>query len=350
MKQFSKLSMYALTAALAGFMISACGEDPIPGDVTCATDSECGDGNICHPAAKQCVQSCTAGSDCPDSAKTCASFGGSAGATDGGTAGAGSALFCQCSTTPLCGGAEGTSVICSTSFKICTVKCSTDSVCPSGYSCDTASGDCKVADCTTNANLCTAGQSCDAATKTCVTTQKCDPASSSIDGGSFGGCAYGEVCRDATVGCVPVQDALPTDCPGATGKTAWNKAGLSPVILSATAARVSTSSGTSECAGGGAAVEVTLEIFAPNGLTTHAFGPSAASALDFEAHARFHRTASGGFTGSQVRPRTDVAANAKYIPALKYAIACGETAAGTAAININDETSANVSNTVCVNF
>ncbi len=124
-----------LAAMTAVALIAACG--PLPentdgGGNTCTSDSQCGSGKMCHPVSKQCVATCTGGADCPSTAKTCDVFPGSSS----------TAKFCQCSTDALCNGGSTGTLVCSGATKTCEAKCTATSGCPSGYSCDTASGQC----------------------------------------------------------------------------------------------------------------------------------------------------------------------------------------------------------------
>jgi hypothetical protein len=41
-------------------------------DLSCASDLDCLDSELCHPDEKMCVQLCTTSADCPETAKTCA--------------------------------------------------------------------------------------------------------------------------------------------------------------------------------------------------------------------------------------------------------------------------------------
>src|SRR6476659_9985494 len=85
-----KLLGFVLVGAAIGGTFAACGGDNPTGPTSCTSDSACQTGEICHPTAQICVQSCTAATDCPDSAKNCDSLT------------AGGPKFCQCSTSALC--------------------------------------------------------------------------------------------------------------------------------------------------------------------------------------------------------------------------------------------------------
>lgn len=174
-----------LTAAAAMAFAVGCGDNNSGTDAGngCSTDANCGTGKACHPVLKECVTTCTGSSDCPASEKTCDTVGGS------------TAKFCKCSTDALC----NTSVagnICSTATFQCTAKCTANTNCPSGYTCDTASGQCK-------------GGSTDAGTD------------AGVDAGTactgLGTCAYPEVCDFTASVCKPgascnMSDVQPSTC------------------------------------------------------------------------------------------------------------------------------------------
>ncbi len=96
----------------------------------CQSDAYCGSGYLCHPVTKTCVVTCESASDCPSSAKSCAS-------TTGATR-----SFCQCSTDSLC----GSSSVCQPTSKLCAPSCVSDDECgTSGQTCERASGRCQAA-------------------------------------------------------------------------------------------------------------------------------------------------------------------------------------------------------------
>lgn len=124
-------TMMMLTAlsALSVVMTGCPGEEE--GSLKCTMDADCIEGEICHPTAKACVQTCTASTDCPASAKTCTAISTSD-----------NRQVCQCSTNELCA-AEVEGAVCSTLDKVCTPKCTADADCGAGRTCDTATGQCK---------------------------------------------------------------------------------------------------------------------------------------------------------------------------------------------------------------
>ncbi|WP_309893298.1 hypothetical protein [Archangium sp.] len=81
-------------------------------DLACTATTDCLEGEICHPSAKVCVQTCTTGGDCPESAKTCEAIGG------GNTQ-----MICKCSTDALCQRdervADASTLVCNTASKVC---------------------------------------------------------------------------------------------------------------------------------------------------------------------------------------------------------------------------------------
>jgi hypothetical protein len=52
-----------------GIMLPACHDGT---DLSCSTDLDCLESEVCHPDQKVCVQVCTTSADCPEEAKTCA--------------------------------------------------------------------------------------------------------------------------------------------------------------------------------------------------------------------------------------------------------------------------------------
>lgn len=194
--------------AAAGLMLTVgCGDtDPkTDGGTGCSTDSNCGIGKVCHPLLKQCLNSCTVSNDCPSSAKTCARFDGTA-PSDGGVG------FCQCATDALCSAATANQ-ICSTATKLCENKC-TSSSCPTGYSCDTASGQCK------------SGGAVDGGTDAGVDAGvTCNSSNAEPDV-----CGYGNVCTNINK-CEPAAAAT---CANVSTHPAWTVNSTGPVIFSVT--------------------------------------------------------------------------------------------------------------------
>jgi hypothetical protein len=192
-------TMMMLTALIAlSVVMTGCPTDE-EGSLTCATDADCIEGEICHPAAKTCVQTCTSASDCPSSARAeCTAVS----ATDNRT-------VCKCATDPLCNSEGATDLVCSTLDKVCTPKCTSDAACGAGRTCDTATGQCKAgggATCTYGS--CAAGEVCGA------TTNKCE-AGATCTGEAQSTCSYGQFC-----GTGKCQDVAKPTCGNLTGKTA----------------------------------------------------------------------------------------------------------------------------------
>ena len=161
MRNMRILFAFAAAAALGAFV--GCGDPNGNNDAgvgSCTTDATCGTGLACHPATKKCSATCTGGSDCPSSAKTCAPLNGS------------TKSFCQCSTDALCGG----SLICSNTTKQCTSKCTSSASCSNGAMCDTTSGQCLGGniDAGTDAGVTDAGTACAFGGTSCTNSEICD--------------------------------------------------------------------------------------------------------------------------------------------------------------------------------
>jgi hypothetical protein len=154
--------MLTALSALSVVMTGCPGDEE--GSLTCTTDSECLEGEICHTTSKVCVKTCTAAVDCPSSAKTCAALST-----------ADSRLVCQCSTDALCNSEGTTDLVCSNLDKVCTPKCTTDASCGTGRTCDTATGQCKAGSNTGTACTGTAQSTCSYG-QYCASTSKCEAA------------------------------------------------------------------------------------------------------------------------------------------------------------------------------
>lgn len=184
-------------AALVASVV-ACGGDDGGAGAVCTFDSDCQTGELCHPDAQMCVQTCESGNDCPDSAKTCAAISGSD-----------SRMICQCATDQLCAG-ETSDNICSTAFKICMPKCTSDVDCPTGYTCNTGSGQCAAGGgdagacgwdtCSTTSWSGAAGQQCN--NGTCGAGPSCSGTGQTT-------CTYGSFCSGGACGypVYPTQSA-----------------------------------------------------------------------------------------------------------------------------------------------
>jgi hypothetical protein len=193
-------TMMMLTAlsALSVVMTGCPGDEE--GALTCTTDGDCLEGEVCHPGSKVCVQTCTAGADCPSTAKTCAAISTSD-----------SRQVCQCSTDALCNSEGATDLVCSTLDKVCTSKCTSDASCGTGRTCDTATGQCKGGGATT----CT--------------------------GSAQSTCSYGKFCSNSTCADAPVA---PATCQNfSTNRPNWSATTSNgPVIYQASTLRYETNS------------------------------------------------------------------------------------------------------------
>jgi hypothetical protein len=190
-------TMMMLTAlsALSVVMTGCPGEEE--GALTCTADGDCLEGEICHPGSKVCVQTCTAGADCPSTAKTCAAISTSD-----------SRQVCQCSTDALCNSEGMTDLVCSTLDKVCTSKCTSDASCGTGRTCDTATGQCKAGGATCTYGSCASGEICGASTNRCEVGATCTGEAQST-------CGYGQYC-----GTGKCQDVAKPTCTNLAGKTA----------------------------------------------------------------------------------------------------------------------------------
>ncbi|MFL5318879.1 MAG: hypothetical protein ACJ790_04425 [Myxococcaceae bacterium] len=195
----NKLLGFVFVGAVIGATFAACGGDNPTGPTNCSADSDCQTGEICHPTAKFCVQSCTAGADCPDSAKNCDAL------TPGGTG----PKFCQCSTTALCS-KDNADQICRAVDKICAAKCTSDSECGgNGRTC--VDGDCKAGTSNTDGGTDGGTGSCDWAN--CSSTafgsgaQMCNGSSCgagpTCTGSDQSTCSYGSFCNGGACGYPP---------------------------------------------------------------------------------------------------------------------------------------------------
>lgn len=221
---------WVLAAMSALAMMTACGG--VGGgrtELTCSTDADCLSTELCHPGAKVCVQTCTTSSDCPSSAKTCGAISGSSETR----------LVCQCSTDALCAQDDrvsGTTLSCSTAYSVCVppgsgtmpAKCTQNSDCKAGETCDTASGACVAAAGCTKDSDCSSGQACDTSSGACVAST----VGQSCSGSSQSTCDYGQYCS-TTCAAAPVA---PTTCENFSASyPTWSAfANNGPVIYSVT--------------------------------------------------------------------------------------------------------------------
>lgn len=167
--------------ALLSPVVVGCGSLPSftdSGIVTgnsCTSDTNCQTGTICHPVLKQCIEACTSSAGCATG--LCKRFDGTGGSTYAGG-------FCQCNADSQCAVDGGTAQVCSTATLRCEAKCTATS-CPTGFSCETATGQCKVPmDAGTHdAGTTDAGVSC--------TTTNAQPDV----------CGYGNICHTADAKC-----------------------------------------------------------------------------------------------------------------------------------------------------
>ncbi|HEX8820247.1 MAG TPA: hypothetical protein VF794_10000 [Archangium sp.] len=286
--QIRKMTLMFTVLGAMSMVLTACG-DGGRDSLTCTEGgAECIDGEICHPTAKVCVQTCTTGGDCPESAKTCAAIG------NGNTQ-----MICQCSTDALCQRDERVT-------DASTLKCSI----PTGA---------------------TTGVCAPAGTTPVETT--CNPANQP------GTCSYGQICSSTTTKC----EAAPVGtCSQATGAPAWNQSGgAAPVIVSATAEFVTSTNAANECGGGASAAIVTINYYAPGGLTTHT------STSDLQNHVKF-RTATS-FFGVAFSRQDPPAGTTATQGTMKVGISCDAPTRREAAIYIANE-QGQTSNVVCVSW
>jgi hypothetical protein len=253
--QLRKMTLMLTMLGAMSMVLTGC---PDGGRTTlvCEQDGDCNDGEVCHPTAKVCAQTCTIGADCPESTRRCEEV-----------AGAGTPKVCKCDATANCAADErvDAELVCNTTagVNLCVISCTADTDCGTGQTCDTATGFCK-------------GSGTGGGTGTA-----CDPATQP------GICGYGQVCAPATSKC---EAASQGTCSQATGAPAWNTSTSSaPVIVSVTTQSLATTNNMTQCGDGGPAGLVTIRFYAPGGLTTHdAF-------TDLQRHVRAKLNESGSF-------------------------------------------------------
>ncbi len=173
--QIRKMTLMLAALGALSMTLTGCPEGDGRESLTCTDNAGCLENEICHPTAKVCVQTCTAGADCPDSSKTCEAIGG--------TSDQSAQMICKCSTDALCQTDErisdASTLTCSTTSKVCVPPGTTPA-------------------CTTNAD-CTGGQVCDTATGTC----KAPTTGATCSGEGKSTCNYGEFCSSSTCAAVP---------------------------------------------------------------------------------------------------------------------------------------------------
>ncbi|MCY1079882.1 hypothetical protein [Archangium lansingense] len=177
--QLRKMTLMLAALGTMSLVLTGC-PDGGRDSLTCTADTDCLDAEICHPDAKVCVQTCPGGTsaECPDSAKICETIS----ATN-------TTNICKCSTSALCAQDDrvtGVELVCDTTgSEVCVPKCSADTDCATGQTCDTASGICKAGStpgqsCTGEGqSTCSYGQFCSSSKCTAVPAPTCanfDPA------------------------------------------------------------------------------------------------------------------------------------------------------------------------------
>lgn len=232
-----------LAAAAAALFAVGCGTPTdMDAGTSCTTDSNCGTGKGCHPVLKSCVTTCTSGSDCPASEKTCAKVGSS------------TATFCTCATDALCNTAVQGNV-CNLATLQCGAKCTANS-CPTGSTCNTTSGVCSAvggSDGGTDGGT-DAGMMGDAGIACVNTIQP-------------GVCNYGGVCSANSV-CEPIVDGT---CANVAGRPAWTAASTGPVIYSIIDEAVDNQAACGNLPDGGMPTPFTLTVLAYTGSSLATF-------------------------------------------------------------------------------
>lgn len=300
--QLRKMTLMLAVLGTMSMVLTGC-PDGGRTSLVCEQDGDCNDGEICHPTAKVCAQTCTIGADCPESTRRCEAIGG------GNTQ-----MICKCDATANCAADErvDAELVCNTTtgVNVCVTSCTADTDCATGQTCDTATGFCKGSGGT--------GTSCDPATQPGI-------------------CGYGQVCSSATSKC---EAASQGTCSQATGAPAWVQTGSSaPVIVSVTASRLNTTNNTTQCGDGGPAGLVTINFYAPGGLTTHT------TLSDLQKHVKAKLNASASFVGPSFAS-TEPAVNATQ--GSMVVGFCGPSTA-TGAIYIANE-AGQTSNVVCTSW
>ena len=208
--QLRKTWMFAVLSAMSMVMMACPGGGRTSAELVCATDTDCLTGEICHASAKVCVQSCSIGADCPESAKTCAAGTGTE-----------KRSFCNCQTDALCQRDDrvddAAGLTCNTTTKACSPSGTTPSGC-------TASSDCA------------SGQICESGTCKAPTT------GASCTGTGQSTCTYGEYCSSSKCEAVPAPTC--TNFNGRAEKNFTPATGTGNIIYSVTKEIFGTACGT----------------------------------------------------------------------------------------------------------
>jgi hypothetical protein len=197
---FKKVSLAFLGAMAAGALFAAC--DGLDGATlynACTTDLSCSAGEMCHPTAGVCVQTCDTADTCPSESKTCAAIS----ATN-------ATKVCQCSTPELCQNKDA-ALTCDNTARVCTSGGTpTDGGTDAGTEC--------------TIGTCADGEVCN--NGTCATAAAC-----SAEGQSS--CAYGQFCENTTT-CADVAPAPTCSNFTSTGSPEVNftSSSTGPVIYS----------------------------------------------------------------------------------------------------------------------
>jgi Cys-rich repeat protein len=298
--QLRKMTLMLAVLGAMSMVLTGC-PDGGRDSLTCSADADCLESEICHPTAKVCVQTCTTTADCPESAKKCEALSST-----------NTQMICKCSTSELCARDERVTDVelaCDTTTQVCVPKCTADTDCAAGQTCDTTAGVCKSG---------TTGTTCDPNTQPGI-------------------CGYGQVCSSATSKC---EAAPQGTCSQATGAPTWVQTGSSaPVIVSVTASKLSTTDKQTQCGDGGPAGLVTIRFYAPGGLTAHTVFS------DLQKHVKAKLNASASFIGPSFASKEPVANATAGDMVVGF---CGPATA-TGAIYIANE-DGKTSNVVCTSW
>jgi len=214
--QLRKMLVMLTAVGAMSLMMTGCDGDTATAGL-CTDDTDCTGNEICHPTAQVCVSTCESSNDCPANAKNCQPLEGT------------SVSVCECQTTQQCNLDRDTAdQVCSTVDQVCVTACSADTDCPSGRTCDTATGQCLVGTSSDPCNgQCAANETCD----TTGTTPVCVPPSTvgdSCQGTAQSTCSYGEYCRANTCTAAPVAEATCENF--SSNRPEWSPSSSGPVI------------------------------------------------------------------------------------------------------------------------